>query len=97
KTLLMDWREPNLEFRFPYIIASDIIYEERFFEPLLHLFRKVLQSEGHIFLCEPKRPVAEKFFQILRRQGFYFERNTVEIDFQKKEHQIFIYDIIFEQ
>ena len=97
KTLLMDWREPNLELKFPYIIASDIIYEERFFEPLLQLFRKVLQPEGHIFLSEPKRPVAEKFFQLLRHQGFNFERNTVEIDFQKKEHQIFIYDIIFEQ
>ena len=70
KTLLMDWREPNLELKFPYIIASDIIYEERFFEPLLQLFRKVLQPEGHIFLSEPKRPVAEKFFQILRRRGF---------------------------
>jgi predicted nicotinamide N-methyase len=97
KTTLMDWREPDLAEKFPYILASDIIYEERFFKPLLDLFRKLLQPKGHVYLSEPKRPIAERFFQMILEQGFYFERNLLNVNFQKKEHQIYIYDVIFKQ
>ena len=70
---LMDWRQPSCESRYDCIVAADVVYEERFFLPLLRVFRQCLNKEGYIILAEPNRAVARSFFDLLKESGYYFE------------------------
>ena len=59
---LLDWREPDIDQKFDVIIASDIAYEERFFQPFINLFQLILKKDGSIILAEPNRSIARSFF-----------------------------------
>ncbi|MBN2425469.1 MAG: methyltransferase domain-containing protein [Calditrichaceae bacterium] len=72
-TRILDWRHPELEGQFNCIVASDIVYERRFFPPLLQLFRNYLRPDGFIILAEPNRAIAGSFFQILKEHGYYYQ------------------------
>ena len=72
-TRILDWRHPELDEQFNCIVASDIVYERRFFYPLLQLFRNYLRPDGLIILAEPNRAIAGSFFQILREHGYYYQ------------------------
>ncbi len=74
---LLDWRNPDLSERFTRIVASDILYEERFFVPLFNLFNQYLQPGGKIIIAEPNRAVARTFFEQLAVRGFQWQNSTV--------------------
>ena len=78
-TQLLDWRKPNLKEKFNCIVGSDLVYEERFFEPLLNLFRNYLEHKSIIILAEPNRMVANEFFVLLKNHGFYDSYQTEKI------------------
>lgn len=67
---IMDWRSPDLMQSFQRIVASDVVYEERFFFPLIALFNSYLTSDGLIILAEPNRAIARRFFEMLHNYGF---------------------------
>jgi predicted nicotinamide N-methyase len=67
---IMDWRDPEPDAMFERIVASDVIYEERFFEPLINMFRIFLEPGGLIILAEPNRSIAGRFFRMLKDNGF---------------------------
>lgn len=69
-TAILDWRAPRLNEQFEIIAASDVAYEERFFEPLVHLFGKFMRPGGQIILAEPSRSIAQKFFDLLKSYGY---------------------------
>ena len=52
QTKLLDWRHPNLDRKYQVIIGSDILYESRFFVPLLELFGNQLSPDGKIIGLE---------------------------------------------
>ncbi len=76
---LTDWRSPDFAERFERIVASDILYEERFFDPLIRLFKNSLASGGKIIIAEPNRAVAKKFFQSLHDHGFRFKNTIIPV------------------
>ncbi|GAB4380562.1 MAG: methyltransferase domain-containing protein [Calditrichia bacterium] len=90
---LLDWRNPAMEERFDVVLASDVIYEKRFFHPLIHTFESLLLPEGHVYLSEPNRPVAHNFFDLLHPAGFDFKKYEVETTYEDKALQISVYDI----
>lgn len=92
-TLLLDWRKPNLKREFQYILASDIVYEERYFQPVIELFQKLLHRAGHIFLSEPNRSVTKKFFKMLQEAGFNFDNFQLPVSLKKKKYHISVNDI----
>ncbi|MGD9899723.1 MAG: methyltransferase [Calditrichaceae bacterium] len=61
ETAILDWRQPELNRLFEVIIASDILYEKRFFSPLIRLFGKFLEPGGRIIIAEPNRNIAKEF------------------------------------
>lgn len=67
---MLDWREANLDQKFEVIIAADILYEERFFTPLIRLLNSYLAHSGKIIIGEPNRPVAQNFYSGLLDHGF---------------------------
>jgi len=67
----MDWQHPNLDNqKFKYILASDIIYEEQNWVPIVNIFNAHLEEHGEAMLAEPNRPNAQRFFEILQHRGF---------------------------
>lgn len=88
----IDFREPPKE-RWPLIIGADVIYEQRFVEPLARFFREVLDEDGSILLAEPNRLVAVPLFQALEHDGFRWLRHECTTILHGREVEISIYDI----
>jgi predicted nicotinamide N-methyase len=65
----LDWREPWEE-TFPWILAGDIAYETRNFEPILTCWDRMLAQGGQIWLAEPGRSIAKRFFADLEEAGW---------------------------
>lgn len=70
ETMLLDWRDPPDHLRVPWLLTSDVVYEERNFGPLLDCFDALLTPGGEIWLGEPGRPVARDFFKHLDAAGW---------------------------
>ena len=92
---LMDWRTPDLEKKYDVIVASDITYEERFFQPLIELFRNYLQPDGRIVIAEPNRAIARTFFGKLALNGFAFETKDKFVHQNRQRIKVTIYTIRF--
>lgn len=76
---VMDWREPALlAGAFDFIWGGDVLYEKRFFEPIIQLFRHALAPGGCIWIGEPVRTVSRPVWDELRDRGFATEKLTVE-------------------
>jgi len=89
--LLLDWRRPHLTDRFQRLVASDIVYEERFFRPLIDLFKNALEPGGLVVLAEPGRPVARGFFTGLADNGFVMQQQTEPVMQQGHEIRVGIH------
>ena len=88
---IMDWRKPNKELTADVIIASDVLYEKRFFQPIINCFKCLLKSDGVVYLGEPNRKIAADFFKMLKIENFQFTHH--EFDYEGK--MINIYEIFF--
>jgi predicted nicotinamide N-methyase len=90
---LMDWRSATLPQKFELILASDVVYEKRFFNPLVEIFGSVLSPGGQILLSEPKRKIAREFFSSLNDNGFVFNSVDLSVIFKGKNYQVAVYNI----
>ncbi len=59
----LDWNSPSLYSRFDTIVGSEIVYHEKDFEPLRHLFERFLKPVGEVILCEGIRRTSLDFFK----------------------------------
>lgn len=94
KMQLLDWRKPDLIQQFDRIVASDIVYEERFFNPVINVFRRFLSYGGLIVLAEPNRSVARGFFKQLRESGYKLSRASQPVDQDGKTIEVSVYKIM---
>ena len=69
----MDWNAPCFKGRFTRILASDVVYEERNWNPILALIQRHLALDGTAIIAEPNRANADGFFDLLARHGFTSE------------------------
>lgn len=90
---LLDWRDPLLQDNFDVIIASDILYETRFFQPLLRLFKNYSVPRGLIIIAEPNRSIARDFFTALKERGYYFSFVCETVEQDLKTIAVSIYTI----
>ena len=72
-SILLDWRTPDLDETFSCILAADLAYEQRSFQPLLTCFDQLLRPGGCILLGEPNRRIARPFFTTLRKSGWQLD------------------------
>jgi predicted nicotinamide N-methyase len=85
RTALLDWRNPESQYAADLLLASDVAYEARSFEPLPQAFRSLCKPGGTVLVSEPDRSFARRFFDTLPRQGFevHSHTETVELDGQQ--------------
>ena len=66
----LDWNRPSIKATFDTIVGSEVIYNEKDFDPILKLFRTFLKPGGEIILAEGVRKTSMEFF---RRMSSYFD------------------------
>ncbi|RMF25236.1 MAG: methyltransferase domain-containing protein [Bacteroidetes bacterium] len=74
---LLDWRSPPADLKADLVLAADVAYEKRFFQPLLELFGTLLRPGGRILLAEPGRGIARPFLDELERR-FRLNKSLLE-------------------
>lgn len=72
RTLILDWRHPPENVRYPVIFGADLIYEKRNVEPIIALVRQLLAPGGVCLLTDVDRNPAEFFRETLKREGLPF-------------------------
>lgn len=90
---VLDWRTPKLQKKFDVIVASDVAYEERFFQPLLNIFKEYLAIDGVIILAEPNRQIARGFFGKIALQGFQYIQYKITVHQEPMDIVVSIYQI----
>ena len=88
-----DWRTADLGQSFDVICASDVLYERRFFAPLLRMFKMHLKEDGKILLAEPGRPIAVPFFELLAKENFSFKSSIEWVEQDHRDIRVSIYQI----
>lgn len=73
-TQILDWRSPPRGIRYDTLIGADLVYEARFYDPLIDCFNALLEPDGRVFLAEPGREIARPFFGRLAMSGWTFTR-----------------------
>ncbi len=89
----MDWNALCFQDKFDVILASDVIYEEQNWKPILSLLQNLLSPYGVAFFSEPNRKNADGFFKCVRENGFTYQKSTCSISLNQKTTQINIYTV----
>jgi ETFB lysine methyltransferase len=69
-TLLVDFRCPPDDRKYPVIIGSDLMYEERLVDPLVGLLAATLAPGGVCLMADPDRTQRHAFECTLRTKGY---------------------------
>lgn len=77
ETILLDWRNPKHNKQYEIIIASDILYEKRFLEPVYNTLQKLLLEKGRVYIAEPDRTIAKPFFEMLKNGFELINKKTI--------------------
>jgi predicted nicotinamide N-methyase len=84
---VLDWRNIPTElkkrtpqYKADILLAADVAYEKRAFEPLLDAFKYLIKPDGKILIAEPNRVVSKQFFEDLKHQGFVVNKTIFEVE-----------------
>lgn len=77
RSLHMDWRSPVDE-KFPWVIASDVLYERRLHPLLLSAIQALLAPGGVAWVSDPQRTSAEDFPLVALEHGFKVKAENLE-------------------
>lgn len=91
----MDWRYPDEALSVDILLAADVAYEERAFEPLLNAFKQLVNPGGMILLSEPGRNIAKRFLADLPTHGFHLKKIEKSIHTQDLVTKVGIYQLAF--
>jgi predicted nicotinamide N-methyase len=72
RLLQLDWRCPPANLRIPVLLGSDLIYETRNVEPLVHFIQQVLAPEGVCLLSDQDRIPSQLLRDTLASAGLAF-------------------------
>jgi predicted nicotinamide N-methyase len=70
RTIPLDFRCPPDDVKYPVVIGSDLMYEERLVDPLVGLLAAVLAPGGVCLVTDPDRPSARYFRWKLEEAGY---------------------------
>lgn len=62
-TTLLDWRDITLTESFDFILAADVLYEQRNHQPILAAIDRLLAPQGKAYISDPQRVIAQAFLQ----------------------------------
>lgn len=75
----MDWNNSCLKGEFSRILASDVIYEDTHWNPILALLQTHLTPNGEAIFAEPNRTSVSGFLERVDRYGFTYTTQTDDV------------------
>ncbi|MCI4671486.1 MAG: 50S ribosomal protein L11 methyltransferase [Bacteroidia bacterium] len=90
---LLDWRIPQPDWKTDILMASDVAYEARAFDPLVNFFHEMIVENGEIWLSEPGRSFSQSWISQLTNRGFYMEKFTKLVILQEIECKVGVYKL----
>ena len=75
----MDWNTPCLKGNFSHILASDVIYDDTHWNPILALLQTHLTPDGEAIFSEPNRTSVSGFLERISRYGFTYTKQTDDV------------------
>ncbi len=66
----LDWRCVTSEDRFDVLFAADVLYERVNLLPIVNAVDKLIKHEGHAYIADPRRRLAEQFLELSFENGF---------------------------
>ncbi|MBP6533196.1 MAG: methyltransferase domain-containing protein [Bacteroidia bacterium] len=88
---LLDWRDVSKIEKTDVILASDVAYESRSFEPLKAALKHILKPSGILLLSEPNRKFASPFIKILESE-FNLKKSDRKVTLDGIDYIISIYE-----
>jgi predicted nicotinamide N-methyase len=73
RVMSSDWRHMGVKIRFDQIIASDVLYEERWIEPILECINAIMTRDGKAWIADPRRKHWGNFKTAASKMGFIQE------------------------
>jgi predicted nicotinamide N-methyase len=92
RTSLLDWRNPGNR-KADVVLASDVAYESRSFEPLIKALRSLTRPGGRIILSEPNRKFSSIFFDTLKREGFTLSQQIIPVEKDGLKYRVSVYSL----
>lgn len=89
----IDWRAIDPQIKVDWVLAADVAYEERNFEPLLMAFDNLLKPGVKGLLSEPGRAIAKPFLASLEQEGFSVRRYSRRVKWKGTVNTIGIYEL----
>ena len=93
----LDWRNTDPSVKADLLLASDVAYEKRAFEPLLTAFKTLLKPNGTILITEPNRPVSTAFFSNLHTVGYDVTYSQREVELKGHVFLVNVYEMTIDQ
>lgn len=90
KFSVLDWRSYDDAVHYDIVLASDVAYEQRFFDALPNALGAMMSDEGISILSEPGRKFTEPFLEALN-QKFDVSKHTYLVEWRSVNHEIGIY------
>lgn len=85
RTVPIDFRAPPADVKYPIVIGSDLIYQDRLVTPLVGLLRAVLAPDGICLMTDPNRPDCRRFQWQLQSAGFAVDTEPMSLEGANRE------------
>ncbi|MDQ7031927.1 MAG: methyltransferase domain-containing protein [Desulfonauticus sp.] len=93
----MDWNRPALKAKsVDFILASDVLYERRFFAPIVNFCYQVLKPCGFIWLSNPERNVSKEGISYFIQQGWQVKQigeNKISVSSNSSKTLVKVWEI----
>jgi len=93
RSRVMDWRFPLAEAKAQLLLAADVAYEKRAFEPLVKAFAALSGTGGRIIVTEPGRERTSDWLEMLGKQWPNHVSTTANVLYREVEVAVNIVDI----
>lgn len=90
---VLDWRTADSSWASDIVLASDVVYEERNYLPLLTALSYLLKPNGFVLLSEPRRSYSKDFFSLLSQSYESEQVFTSTIDWKGITQEVDVYKI----
>jgi predicted nicotinamide N-methyase len=90
---LLDWRHPDPAMASDVVLASDVAYEERNFQPLIDALLALVKPGGCAMLSEPSRAIAQPFREKLESLGLSVSKTEIPVKFLHLSNRVVVYEV----
>ncbi len=84
----LDWYDPEIGERFPFVVGSEITYHEVAFEPLLGVLDRAVAPGGTVVLSDIFRRQTDTFLDLARGRGWEIETHRRMVHLASESHAI---------